>query len=226
MREVVEKVKSILAQTPPDWQGAEALIVAGKFTKAELAYLAQAITDACFCEYRFLCYDHKEIAFEKMNSTYLLRSLKLLLKHGMDPNYIYEGENVLWNIKYIDFQDVGPSAMRLLLEHGGDPNLKDPEGSSQSLLDAIITSVEYDEFTHEFAYVVKCMLVLLAFGAPGEDDDALLTMKEGYDVTIFKRFEKYFYEIEALPRPSYPCYGYWRMHLYEKETNIEVATWE
>lgn len=228
MRDIVEKVKILLAQTPPDWMAVEALSVADGFTKEEITYMALAVTEACFYEYRFLCFDHKEIEFEKMHSTYLLRSLKLLLKLGLDSNDIYASENILWNIKDVDLQDVGPSALRLLLEHGGNPNLQDPEGSSQNLLAGITDDVEYnyDNYVYEIDHMVKYMLVLIAFGAHWPDGETPLTIKEGYDPAIFKNFEEYNYRIVPLLQSTESCYGCWIMHIYEKKTGIEVATWE
>lgn len=64
MRDIVEKVKNIFAQTPPDWQAVEKLMTDGNFSKEELAYLSISMTDDCFCEYRYCCHENKQVEFE------------------------------------------------------------------------------------------------------------------------------------------------------------------
>lgn len=226
MRNEVETVKALLAQVPPNWDAAERIISANKFTEEELAYLSIAVSEDCSIECKYVAYENKNAEFEKIHSTYLIRTLKMLLKNGMNPNYIYDKQNVMWNINYIDLEYVGAEALRLLLEHGGNPMLDDPEGDGESLFDYISSLVAFDEYTHEFEFTVNCMFILLGFGAHWSNGTIPFKMLDDNDVSIFKNIGQLFYEIEGLPNQGYMYTGKWKMHVYKKETNLEVAVWD
>ena len=65
---------------------------------------------------------------EEIHSTYIFPICELLLKYGLDPNYVF-GEknyesNIMYEIYWIDKPYVAADTLRLLLENGGDPLLE------------------------------------------------------------------------------------------------------
>ncbi len=47
----------------------------------------------------------------------------LLLKYGLDPNAVCEGETVLSSVSSVYNEYIAADTMALLMEHGGNPNL-------------------------------------------------------------------------------------------------------
>jgi hypothetical protein len=137
MRGEVELAEKMFAQVPPDWGKIDALLSEAHFSDEELAAIAIDLTDDCFCEYNYaINEDFPDLTPENMHSNYLLQSLQTLLDHGLDPNTIYNEENVLWNIQFINAPGAAGSAMRLLMEYGGNPNHCIPD-DDETLFDSI-----------------------------------------------------------------------------------------
>lgn len=47
----------------------------------------------------------------------------LLLKYGLDPNAVCEGETVLSSVSSVYNEYIAADTMALLMEYGGNPNL-------------------------------------------------------------------------------------------------------
>ena len=226
MQANVEKVKNLFSAIPPDWEEAKRILTADTFSKEELAQIAIAITDDCFCEYSdALNPEAKEVSADSMHSNYLIGSLRILLEFGLDPNTIlHDDENVMWSAQWVDMPNVGAAALRLLLENGGNPNLRLP-AESDALFESIAFEVSYNRYTHEWFYTVQCWLVLMAFGGCWDDGNIPLTMLGNNEVSIFKDFELFDYTIEPLPQEPNQ-YGCWIMHIFRTDTKEEVARYE
>ena len=148
----------------------------------------------------------------------------MLIEQGLDPNLVVNDDNPIWNVMWIDAPNIGASVMRLLLENGGDPNhYLSSEG--ETVFDYISFKVSYDEYTHDYFHTVQCWLVLMGYGACWKDGEIPLAMLNGNSVEIFKKFELYDYTIEPLPQEP-GKYGCWIMHIYNVETNEEVARYK
>ena len=200
------------------------LLHSRKYSKEELAEIAIACTDNCFCEYQTACDpEYKDFNIEDMRSNYIVDAIKLLIDVGLDPNVIVDDDNVMWNTMWIDTPGVTAAVLKLLLDNGGDPNRYIP-AERETIFDYIDFKVSYDEYTHEFFHTVQCWLLLMAYGACWQNGEIPLTMLNGNSVEIFKNYELYDYEIEPLPQEP-GKYGCWRMHIYNIETKEEVAVY-
>jgi hypothetical protein len=225
MRGEVELAEKMFAQVPPDWGKIDALLSEAHFSDEELAAIAIDLTDDCFCEYNYaINEDFPDLTPENMHSNYLLQSLQTLLDHGLDPNTIYNEENVLWNIQFINAPGAAGSAMRLLMEYGGNPNHCIPD-DDETLFDSISFDVSYDKYTHEYEYTVQCWLVLMAYGGCWSDGEIPLKMLGGHSAAELKNFESIDYSIEPLP-PEPNRYGCWIMHVFSKDTGEEIARYK
>ena len=161
------------------------------------------------------------MTIENMHSNYVIEAINMLLEFGLDPNAIFDNDNVLWNAMWIDSPNVAASLMRLLLENGGDPNHFIP-AEHDTLFEYIAFKVSYDEYTHDYYHTVQCWLVLMAYGACWRNGEIPLTMLGNKSVEIFKEFEQFDYEIEPLPQEA-GKYGCWIMHIFNIHTREEVA---
>lgn len=218
----VELLKELFSSIPPRWDEIRAVLSSRSFSKEELAILAYDVADNCFCEYRdALDPEVEDVTPDMMHSNYLLDSLRLLLEYGLDPNINVKDKNVLWTLQWVDAPNVAASALRLLLEHGGNPNHSMPS-EGDTLFEYVAFKVSYDEYTHDYFHTVQFWLVLMAYGGCWRNGDIPLTMLHGNKVEILKHFELYDYYIEPLPQePS--KYGCWIMHIFNTETDEEVA---
>ena len=219
---LVNQIKKIFEQAPSNLEEIRKLLGLREFTKDELAELAVSFTEDCFCEYSdALDAEVESVAFENMHSNYVVKAIELLLEFGLDPNTIADDDNVMWCTMWIDAPNVAASVMKLLLENGGNPNhFKRSEG--ESLFEYIAFKVSYDEYTHDYFHTVQCWLLLMAYGACWEDGSIPLTMLNGKTIDIFKDYEFYDYRIEPLPQVE-NMYGCWIMHIYNRDTQEEVA---
>lgn len=222
MRGDVELAKKMFAQVPPDWGKIDALLSETRFSDEELAAIAIDLTDDCFCEYRdAMNEDLPDITPETMHSNYLMQSLRTLLAHGLNPNTIYNDENVLWNIQYVDAPGVAGSAMRLLLENGGNPNLYFP-ADGETLYNYISGKISFDEIDDEYFNIFQCWIVLLAYGGGQSGENVPLTMLNGHGIDMLRDFEHYDFTVEPLSQDA-GYQGRCRMHIYNKNTGEDVA---
>lgn len=219
---LVNQIKELFEQFPSDLDKVRKLLALRKFKEDELAELAVAFTDNCFCEYHdALDPEIDSVTIENMHSNYVVEAITLLLEFGLDPNTIVNDDNVMWNAMWIDSPNVAASVMRLLLENGGNPNHFIP-AEHETLFEYIAFKVSYDEYTHDYFHTVQCWLLLMAYGACWRDGNIPITMLGEKTVDIFKDFELYDYEIEPLPQEP-GKYGCWIMHIYNIATHEEVA---
>lgn len=222
---LVNQIKELFEQSPSDLEKIRKLLALRKFEEDELAELAVAFTDNCFCEYHdALDPEIDSVTIENMHSNYVVEAIKLLLEFGLDPNIIVNDDNVMWNAMWIDAPNVAASVMRLLMENGGNPNHFIP-AEHETLFEYIAFKVSYDEYTHDYFHTVQCWLLLMAYGACWRDGNIPITMLSKNKVDIFKNFELYDYEIEPLPQEPNK-YGCWIMHIYNTTTQEEVARYE
>ena len=219
---LVKQIKEVFEQEPSNLDEIRNLLSLRELTREELADLAIFFTDDCFCEYRdALDPEVESETIENMHSNYIIEAINMLLEFGLDPNAIFDNDNVLWNAMWIDSPNVAASLMRLLLENGGDPNHFIP-AEHDTLFEYIAFKVSYDEYTHDYYHTVQCWLVLMAYGACWRNGEIPLTMLGNKSVEIFKEFEQFDYEIEPLPQEP-GKYGCWIMHIFNIHTREEVA---
>lgn len=223
--DTVNSLIALFSEKPTKWGEIKTVLSSQELSKEELARIAISLTDDCFGEYRDAL-DPKIQGFsvENMHSQYLLNALQTLLDFGLNPNTIVDDENVMWNLQWVDAPNIGAAALRLMLENGGNPNHRIP-AEHETLFEDIAFEVSYDMYTHEYFHTVQCWLVLMAYGGCWDDGNIPLTMHEGCKVEMFKDFELFDYTIEPLPQDP-KKYGCWIMHIFNKQTNQEVALYK
>ena len=118
----------LFMELPPRFNYIETLLISHTYTCVNIDESFCAFIEECFCEYRDFIDEHgRKPSEEEIHSTYVFPLCELLLKYGLDPNYVfgelYSQSNVMYHVYWIDTPYVAADTLRLLLEHGGDPNL-------------------------------------------------------------------------------------------------------
>ena len=182
----IEKVKLLFSELPPKHDEIRGILDRDRPTKEDLAEIAYNVASYCFCEYRDAVDPTiNEVSVDLMHSNYLLDSLQLLLEYGLNPNTITaQGDNVLWELQWVDAPNIGPAALRLLLEHGGNPNLILPE-EGESLFEYVSFCISEDDHDHSWFYKVQFWWVLMAFGGSYDNGNIPIEMLNGKRPDIF-----------------------------------------
>lgn len=131
-----------------------------------------------------------------LHSTYVCDVLMFLLQHGLDPNAVFEEENMMDNLKYLDNGYLAADALALLFEHGGNPNLicDGPSIFSEIDFDVFFDAAnQYDR--HRFSSLVHCWMVYLAYGATNPDGSVPVTVSRGFDIRRLKNHRQFFFGI-------------------------------
>lgn len=214
----------LLDALPPDYDTAIKLIDKNDFNEKDLTITANWLIGSCIYSYRLG--DNNEILYDDRQEhlSYIKRSLDILLKNGLNPNYFdQDNENVMFATQYIEDTVVGPQIMKMLLESGGDPNLDISdsglkEGTLFEYIDEKICMGDGDEKNES---LVRCWLLLMAYGGKYDSGGISLEMLDGTPIEAFKDVEKYRIELEYLPgKGALPSFCF---HIFDKETNKEVA---
>lgn len=124
-----ETLYHLFMELPPKLDRIEHLLDSNNFTQEYISESFCAFVEQCFCEYRdFVDQNGRKPLDEEVHSTYVFPLCELLLRYGLDPNYVFEKENsesnVMYEVYWIDKPYVAADTLKLLLEHGGDPHLE------------------------------------------------------------------------------------------------------
>ena len=217
---------TILTSIPPDLSAAETYLHTADMTASEVTRVAISYTDECYDEVRDselkTGVSRPSGIIPGLHSTYLLDVIKLLLQYGLEPNGVYDGNNVMWNLMYIDNELVAADTLALLMESGGNIDLEvDGETIfSQFDFDIFFDALEQTD-RQSYTALVHCWMV--AVGYRGYRDGIQL-FKE-YDDTLFpnifdirklRNHRNYFFGINQQEKSL-------SLSIYDKDTLWEVA---
>ena len=217
----MDKVKRLLAlfeKMPPRLDEAFNELRNDSYTSEEMMAALCGFAGICDSEYADLYRERqKEPKPEELRASYIYPICEMLLKSGMDPNTVADGENIMFLLPEIGGKNLGAKTMRLLLENGGDLDLKiDGESVFEQADSDLLFDVTELEDRGLFDCEFRVWLTLIGFGAKTSEGGSPIKIKEGYDASNFKQFEKFSYKIEFLD-------GDWKMRIFDDEINREVA---
>ncbi len=218
----IENLKALMLESPPDFQKISEFLDRNHLSGEEVTVAGIRYVDECMFDYDTLTHELGRIPtkeeWEALPSAYIYDLLELLLANGLDPNMIYEEENIMEMLPLIAHGYVGADTMRLLLEHGGDLNLE-VRG------EPIFYDVDFDvifgaiEMTNRIRYAecIHIWFVMIGFGAMTPNGKIPVTMTGQDDIEIFKQHEQFDYYIEIKEGDGFT------IHIFERETSREVA---
>ncbi len=213
-----EYLLSLLMELPPRLNVIEKELQATEYTSEEITLAACKFADKCFMECEFF-----EEAFnrkpqkEEVHSSYIYEICELLLKYGLNPDLIIEENNIMYELRYIDYEYLSAETMKLMLENGANVNIDDGD---EPLFQALDFDIMYDvdglEDKEIFDKEFRLWLLMIGFGA-AVDNRCPVNLAEGFSVERFKNFRQFTYTIERLEKE-------WIMHIIDIKTGKEVAT--
>ncbi len=210
-----QKIEEALLAVPPRYDAADEIFANNSITKEELSKIASDLIDECsFSEQYNYRDDLKELVEDNTITGNIYKIMQYLFSKGYDPNVLADSDTscAMNTIRYIDYPEgLAPRLMRLFMENGGDPNLVVEQ---ETIFEEIDFAAGFDEYMSRST--VYCWLVLMAYGGRlGKEKYLPLTMREGLDVSIFKRFEDYSY-YKIVPEEKWPGRsGYWKILIYD-----------
>ncbi len=214
-----EYLLSMLMKLPPRLDVIEKELQATEYIAEEVTLAACKFADNCFLECRDFEEEFKrKPSKEEVHSSYIYEICKLLLKYGLNPNLIVEDTNIMYELRYVDYEYIAAETLKLMLENSGKVDIDNgDEPLFLSLdFDIVFDVIELDNkelFDKEF----KFWILMIGYGATIKDNKCPINVVNGYSIEEFKDFKNFTYEIEFLEKD-------WVMHIIDIRTNKEVAT--
>lgn len=156
----------------------------------------------------------------EQRSAYLPRLMELLLEYGLKPNAVYDGDNVMCLLKYIDNGYTAADTLALLLERGGDPNLE-LDGSTlfREFDHDVIFDAANQRDRRRYNALVHCWFILLGYGAEQGSGAMPVDAVGGFDLAQLKQHRNFTFALT-----STPCRGEsWSLHIIDRRDFWEVA---
>ena len=182
-----QRLLDLLRKIPPDLTAAEQLLQEVPFRAEEVTKTALAYADDCFLDSHDWAQEHGDppigCEIPGLGSSGICDVLRLLLRFGLDPNRIMDGDNIMAQLFFVDNGYLAADALALLLGHGGDPDLFLPEEGetlfSRFDFDVLFGAVE-QECRWRYVSTVHCWMVLLGCSAQLEKRGGIRLFRE-YD---------------------------------------------
>ena len=216
-----QKVLKLLRNIPPDFTGAEEILVKEELSREEVSYIGYRYTSDCYEEllyntdevydtvgaeniFGFYFYEPPELK-EGLHSTYLLDVMKLLYRYGMDPCMEFKGSNVLGYLPHIPNEYVGADTLAYLFENGVDPKyITKEEGSLFDLIDFDVVYDMYEQYSRRrYDHLVHSWLVFIGYGALDGNKKNLVTFfySGDYDeyIKLFRKHRNFTFGITNIP---------------------------
>ena len=228
-----KSIYSLLRENSPDIQGLKEELdnedyTPEQVTKAAIRYLKDCFDDQVEEDYE---HDERESVYcsnlpaeavlrPELRSAHIPEILELLLEYGLDPNAVYDDENVMHSLKYIDNGYVAADALALLFEHGGTPNIV---MDGEDLFDAIDFDVIFDALNQEdrrrYDALVHCWFVYLGYGAKLRDGVSAVDVFRGFDISELKQHRNFTFALTYTQNRGEK----WSLHIIDRWNFWEVA---
>lgn len=199
-----ETLFRLFMELPPNFEDIERLLNDNNCNSECICESFCKFAEECFCEYSEFIEQHgRKPLDEEIHSTYVFPLCEFLLKHGLDPNYVF-GEknsesNAMYEVYWIDKPYVAADTLRLLLENGGNP-LVEVDGESiwkisdfDIWFDVLYGYAQQENYMLKFENRFHLWLVLRGFMSSDEEkfkDHSLYTYnlvqidKDHWDVQV------------------------------------------
>ncbi len=222
MREMIDSIKRMFFTMPPQLSEIEAFLRKNELSQEAFVDISVEIIDFVEFDYvDFIQENNRKPTDGEIHILYLYSLMELFLKHGMDPNAVVEGNNVMEQIALVRGGYIAADIMRLFMEHGGKADLM---LEYETLFDMVDFDVYYmpiafdeEELPDAFLYITHIWLVLLGYGGCFANGKVPIVMEDGYSIEILREHEKFEVGYKADEN------NHWSMSVYEKATDKIVA---
>lgn len=216
-----KQLKDALMILPPDFFAIEHLLKLEAYSVESITKVGTDYVWDCVNE----CWDYfmeedivrSEDVVPNLHSTYVCEVLSLLLLYGLDPNLIFEEENIMHYLRYLDNGYLAADALIMLFEHGGNPNLI---CDGESLFEDVDFGVFYDageqQDRQRYSSLVHCWMVCLAFGGTLSNGNPPVKTFRGFDLADLKDHRRFYFGITK--GETWPD-----IHVFDKKDMWEVV---
>lgn len=228
-----KNIYALLRENPPDMQGLKEELDTGEYTPEQVTRAAIQYLEDCFNDQVKEVYgrDERDLVYRselpaeavlrpELRSAHIPEILEFLLEYGLEPNAVYDDENVMHSLKYIDNGYVAADALAFLFEHGGTPDIV---VGGEDLFDEIDFDVIFDALNQEnrrrFDALVHCWFVYLGYGAKLRDGVSAVDTFCGFDISELKQHRKFTFALTHTPNRGET----WCLHIIDRRDFWEVA---
>lgn len=222
-RKKVDHIVGLCSGIPLNLEVVESAILTDQLNADELSLAAALLADQFGLEYSLFQYENeRDPERGELVSANFPELFRLFLKHGMNPNQIFEISNhgfinVLMELQYIDYGSIGAETARILFEAGADPNIcVDSEYLTATVNFELLNSFLYQDEKRITDARFQFWLVCMGFGGVIRSNRIPVIMLGGRKPEIFQQFENFEYVVENPGRDMI-------LHIIEKESGEEVA---
>ncbi len=162
-------------------------------------------------------------------SSHMVDAVRILLEHGLDPNYIFTEAltdeittyyNIMDELRFIDNGYIAADTLTLLLENGGNPSLIIDE---DSLIREVNFELFFDLLNQEdrlrYDALVHYWMVLVGYGARLENGEACVDPCGDFDIRNLRHHRNYYYGAIHSDRSN----DHMEICFFDRKTNWEVA---
>ena len=221
---LLEKLTAI----PPDLKEIKNIINEGKYSAEDVSIIG-AVFIYNSCGYMDTSDPLNYIPIEP-HSPYIYDAVKLLLKHGLDPNLVYDQINIMQSLLSVATPYVAADTLALLLENGGRVDL---EVDGDRIFDDLDFDIIFGAYNQEarcfYDSWVHCWMVMIGYGARLKDGsipvetykvfDEKYIESSPFDPALLKEHQNYTFGISNVPGRG----ENWSLHIFDRRTFFEVA---
>ena len=218
----MKELYQALCKLPCDLTKIRSMLESNRYTPKELTQTILHFVDSeCFYNaYDFKKEHGREPERGELPIHHLYGLLELFLEFGLDPNAIEDDENIMSMLGYVYSGYDAANCARLLMEHGGNPSLVVEDFSVCGWLSV---RIDFDISEHgpdDLDDMIHLWFVLLGYGGRATNGQELVELKNGHSIEELRAHEQFTYRVD--PNADQP--EKWIMHIINKETNEEIAT--
>lgn len=197
-----KELLTLCTATPFDAQKVNDYIKDNSLSGEDVTRVALKLADDCsLCRSDFLYDNNREPLPQELPIYNLETIFNIFIENGLDPNLVVCDDgitylNILEELFFIDYKDLGARILRNILNKGGNPNVLIDGVPLFEIKDSdFILDIEMDLYSDKQAEACafRYWLVLIGFGGVLADGKPPVDMCGDYKTEIFKNFERFDY---------------------------------
>lgn len=201
----IEQLFELCKEQPFSTEKIKNYIIDNKMNSEQVTRVAIKLCNYGFCSYSDYLYENEKEPSPGDLITYNWEELfNALIEMGLDANLIIcdDGENyenVLQELQFFDDGDLGAKIARNILNNRGNPNIiVDGISLFEEIDGDLMFDIQLGCYHHKWQQdkAFRYWLVMVGFGGTINNGQLPVEMCNGYQVDIFKEFEKFAYNIK------------------------------
>lgn len=215
----------LLGSFPPDIGAAWAFLQSENLSPEEVTNAGLCYIGACYGDIAPDAYDSADPqalhVVPNVRSAYICDVIGLLLEFGLEPNGVYDGKNIMFELTCMDNEYIAADTLALLFEKGGDPNFAPYDTSLFCALDFSVCNDMMDQPDRaRFASLVHMWMAAIGYGGrPPQERSEIFKVPDSdeyFDLAQLRNHRNFYFGISRRGRDI-------AISIYNKQTLCEVA---